>query len=262
MKNFTLFFFIVFSSFKLYSQCTPDVSCVSTSYGTCPDTIVNLPNAMVNHLYNEKISIKIPANGADWGYALLTITKLEIYKDGNTGTSDDGFINFPTEFNYACNGNNGNCSWLAGTNGCINISGIPITEGAFKFNIVFKVYANGGALSLLDTVYGYKINVLNDTTQITGTNFNHSIQGFFLNISPNPIKNNLKLTFNNISDGEVEIKIIDIVGVELFKEKNYFSKGTQTLTLSKNNLNILSGGLFYIAINTKENRLVKPIIFD
>jgi hypothetical protein len=245
--------FLFFCFTKLEAQvCTPNVSCLNSSqtYGFCPDTITNLPPAYVNTPYSTSISFKVPANGQDWGYPLVTVSKVEIYKNGATGTYSDGFINLPSWVTYQCSGTGGKCEWNGGTTGCVLLSGTPTTTGLYKIKVVVKAYALGGTLSLLDTAYGYKIEVLPQSSAgltTLSTNKFEVAQNY-----PNPVNSETTIGYYSIKSSPVTFKLYDVLGKVIFTFNTKPIIGYNEIKLDVRDLHLKPGIYIYSLTNGTE----------
>lgn len=261
MKKIYLFFALTLIVKFGYTQCTANVSCLAQNdtYGFCPDTITNLPVAYVNHPYNTTISFKVPANGADWTYPLLTVNKVEIYKDGTTGTYDDGFINMPAGIGYQCSGTSGKCEWPGGTNGCLLITGTPTTEGLYKIKVVVKAYAAGGALTLLDTAYGYKINVLPESAGFAKLNNNKF--DLAQNV-PNPFSSETVISYNTTKASPVAFKVYDLLGKEILTQNFRSRTGINEIKFNAKDYHLKPGVYFYSITTNGETLSRRMIVKD
>lgn len=258
MKKIYLFLFIVTLTKSAFSQCTANVTCLAptVTYGFCPDTVQNLPTAYVNTPYSTSISFKVPANGADWNFPLLSVQKVEIYKEGTTGTYADGFINMPPGIGYQCSGTNGKCEWNGGSSGCVLISGTPTTEGLYRMRVVVKAYAAGGFLTILDTAYGYKINVLPESAGFAKLSSNKT--DLAQNI-PNPFISETIISYNVVKPGNVSFRVFDMLGKEILNQ-NYRSRiGLNDIKFNAKDYHLKTGIYFY-SITTGSETLTRRMV--
>lgn len=241
--------------------CTPNVTCLPAgkTYGFCPDTIVNLPTAYLNTPYSTVISFKVPANGQDWGYPLVSVSKAEIYKNGATGTYADGFLNMPPGIGYQCSGVSGKCEWPGGSTGCLLVTGTPTSLGLYNIRVVVKSYAVGGALTLLDTAYGYKINVLPESAGFA--NLNNSKFDLSQNI-PNPVNGETLISFNTLKSGNVSFKIFDLLGKEVYTTNIKSRIGYNEITFNTHDYRLKPGVYFYSINNGSETLTRRMVVSD
>ncbi|MDD5570153.1 MAG: PKD domain-containing protein [Bacteroidales bacterium] len=79
-----------------------------------------------------------------------------------------------------------------------------------------------------------------------------------ISIYPNPFNDNLNIGFNLIKPANITIRVLNLLGQELFvviNEKR--NKGQQTIILNSNNLR---EGTYYLQIQTDEESIVKEIV--
>ncbi len=78
-------------------------------------------------------------------------------------------------------------------------------------------------------------------------------------LSPNPVSNSLNLQFENNLNQELKIVIVDILGKEVYSNSNPDINAQNSITI--NNLDILSNGIFFIKIishtNTQTIKFIK-----
>lgn len=259
MKKLLLLLVAIIPYYFSNAQCTTDVSCLaaSESYGFCPDTITPLPDAYVGSPYTLTLSFKVPANGADWGYAWATVNDVEVKKDGSTGTYADGFANLPPGLTYNCFGTSNTCKWNGGTDNCVNIEGTPTTAGSYK--IFVYVNAHSGFLSLPDTVRGYKINVLPAQSSQGIRSVSKSTFSLLQN-SPNPFNSHTTISFTAGKAEPITFSIVNIVGTEVYSKKFKSIAGENSLAISKQELDLKPGLYLYSISNGSRSYTRKMLV--
>ena len=141
-----------------YITCYPDSQ--FTLEGIYPDSLTGLSNAYVNQPYNEVLTAVI---GLDTLYEIFPLGAIQI-------TIDSVLINnitgLPSSFTYSCNPVN--CSYDAGTSGCMNIYSISnptiADTGLYQLNIEYTIYASNipllGSTTLNTFNNDYSINII------------------------------------------------------------------------------------------------------
>lgn len=79
-----------------------------------------------------------------------------------------------------------------------------------------------------------------------------------LYLYPNPVIDDLTISYNLINSGELEIEVYNSFGLLLYKlESNYFNSGIINKTYS---LNQLTPGIYFVKLKTESNETTKKII--
>ncbi|MBN2779007.1 MAG: hypothetical protein JXR36_15320 [Bacteroidales bacterium] len=142
---------IFFAQSVLFAQCNPDLN--YTDPGFYPDTITNIPPAVVGEAYSTVINAVIPTEVELQGYTLV-VDSVRVFS----------ILNLPSNLTYTVNTNSG--FWLANTNGCFTIEGLPGVEsiGLNELEIVldYRITFFGMAYEVPDTLKGYKLIVSNE----------------------------------------------------------------------------------------------------
>ncbi len=142
---------IFFAQSVLNAQCNPDLN--YTDPGFYPDTIINIPPAVVGEAYSTVINAVIPTEVELQGYT-LAVDSVRVFS----------ILNLPSNLSFTANTNSG--FWLANTNGCFTIEGLPAIEsiGLNELEIVldYRVSFLGMAYEVPDTLKGYKLIVSNE----------------------------------------------------------------------------------------------------
>ena len=167
--------------------CTPNPVYDDSIQGIWPDTIQNVPFAIVNSFYQTTINFKFPLDAGELD-PLLAGNQIQSY----SLTSINGL---PAGFSYTCG--NGNCSYLGGELGCVLIEG-NYNGGFYPFSLTFDVVIYiSGLYALVPYSYsGYELtncpNAINETisnnsncsyTSQSGITYNQS--GTYFETIPN-----------------------------------------------------------------------------
>lgn len=125
MKKLLLLTISLATAALSYSQCTPNTDFGDLPFGVAPDTLVNFVSGSVNNVYSQQIDVKVPTDGGFAGFPVAV--------DSATVSSIDGL---PPGLALECNGNAVTaCTYLAGSEGCALISGIPTQGGTYELTI-------------------------------------------------------------------------------------------------------------------------------
>jgi len=219
-KTATLVFLLAFSSVRIYAQCTPDITI--TTPGIYPDSATNLPQGIAGTPYAEVVQVRIPPDTVILGQT-VTITDFTI--DSIMGDSMTGL---PPSFAFACNP--ANCVFPGGSNACIQLSAMPVTQGTY--NLIVYGTAHGiapivGPISLPFTITYYKI-VINAASGVPqNANYIFSVS----QNEPNPFTTYSNINFTSPSGGKAELKIYNMIGMEVYKGSYRVTTGWNTIRM-------------------------------
>lgn len=221
MKKLLLIVISLASSALSYSQCTPNTDFGDEPFGVAPDTIVNFVPASVNNIYSQQIDVKVPTDGAFANLPFVTV-------DSATVLNISGL---PPGLTLNCTGNAVTpCTYLAGTEGCAVISGIPTTAGTFELTINLMVYSTLGAVPY--PFEGYRILV--DVN--VGLEENNNLSLKMEDIRPNPANTSATLFLESKSSGNAEFRVFDLVGKEIHKKDVMITQGRNKITYNTSQL--------------------------
>jgi len=209
-------------SFEAQS-CIPGANFVDSTFGVWPDTVQNLPPAVVNAFYSTDLNFKAPADAGD-----VPGSPASGAIESFTVSSVAGL---PSGVNYSCN--TPNCTYVGGDNGCANVYGTPTQTGVFNITISIDAQVNVGfgiIIPYSQSFSGYKI-VVGTAGVITGVMAP-------LHAFPNPSNdittveglNGTRLTLNNLNGQELLVESIE---------------GLSTADLNLTNLN---AGVYFINV--------------
>jgi hypothetical protein len=209
-------------SFEAQS-CIPGANFVDSTFGVWPDTVQNLPPAVVNAFYSTDLNFKAPADAGD-----VPGSPASGAIESFTVSSVAGL---PSGVNYSCNAPN--CTYVGGDNGCANVYGTPTQTGVFNITISIDAQVNVGfgiIIPYSQSFSGYKI-VVGTAGVITG--IMEPLHAF-----PNPSNdittveglNGTRLTLNNLNGQELLVESIE---------------GLSTADLNLTNLN---AGVYFINV--------------
>jgi hypothetical protein len=209
-------------SFEAQS-CIPGANFVDSTFGVWPDTVQNLPPAVVNAFYSTDLNFKAPADAGD-----VPGSPASGAIESFTVSSVAGL---PSGVNYSCN--TPNCTYVGGDNGCANVYGTPTQTGVFNITISIDAQVNVGfgiIIPYSQSFSGYKI-VVGTAGVITGVM--EPLHAF-----PNPSNdittveglNGTRLTLSNLNGQELLVESIE---------------GLSTADLNLTNLN---AGVYFINV--------------
>lgn len=79
------------------------------------------------------------------------------------------------------------------------------------------------------------------------------------NLSPNPFKDELTVSFQLLKDEKLSISLTDVTGRKvILSTKQAYKKGKQTITL--NNLPTLSSGVYMLSVNGENTHIAKKVV--
>lgn len=230
-------------SLNLIAQCTPDVSCLpagSTS-GICPSS--ELDTGTVTIPYSEVVSMKIPADGSDFGQPLTTILHVDIVSVDSLAPG----------LSYTCNPPG--CVFPGNSTGCILVQGIPTTAWDHTMTVHAKAYV--------------RILFINSTQPQTLTGFHsvvlhpagiESIADLKFEVeqnSPNPFNEETTINFFSPDDGEAKFRVMDLLGNVIYFESLKPDRGLNAIRLSAN---LFSTGVYIFSIQSDAGTISRRMI--
>ncbi len=225
------------AAFAANAQCTPGANFGDSIYGAWPDTVVNFPSAMQNDWYSTDLNFAVPVDAGliDANYTGATISKFVV----------NSVSGLPTGLTYSCNISN--CTYLGGSNGCAQISGICPTPGIYniQINLTATVIAFGAPLPVSRSFTGYKIEV--------GTAGTITLLQKDITFAPNPASNEVSMS-GLISAG--------IESISIYNTNGQLVKSVETNSYDKVDVNItdLNEGVYLVHLEGINGTLVKKFI--
>lgn len=240
MKKYLLsFIFILALGLGLSSQpCIPDQTL--TQPGFSPDSATNLPPGMLGVFYETVISAKIPVQET-----IGTLTgDVDSVRIVGVGGLPQGFV---WETNSATN------TWPKDALGCMKISGLPNAEGVFPLKVYLKIWGKAFSMpvTLNDTVEFYRIVI-----GPASVNDLNSDKISLLNTYPNPANEIVNFEINSSTNRDIDIRIVNIVGVVVVDKKFKLRQGKNNIQL---NLNGISRGLYFYQISDGKTVITKKL---
>lgn len=237
MKLFQFSFALLLFTNILNGQCTPDTTLIGSDFYFAPPNSqyvsINgidyaiMPYAEAGVAYDEVLQFKIPVDTT-----VNTLTATIDYLKVLT------ISNLPSSFQLTCNPSN--CTFPGGSFGCVQISGIGGQADSILLKVVVELkFSNGGSsFTAVDTLK----DIILVTKGTVGINESENILG--LNSFPNPIRENLTISFNAI-DKKTEVNILSLDGKIVFTENFNSQAGKNTMDLS---LNGIPNGVYILSV--------------
>ena len=228
-----------------YAQCTPGTY---PSVGIYPDTTTNLPQGAVSQAYLGVITAVIPTDTNIMGIP-ATIDSI--------GVLD--VIGLPTGFAWAANTPSG--FFPGGQSGCIGIYGTPTTGQDGTYPLMIRILASGKvggmATTLPDTLYGYKIVILDSTHAglIDSRLFPFGVKEVY----PNPASTVATIVVTNPDAATIAIRINDMLG-------RMVSYSEQRINAGENNINVnvasLPEGVYFYTVSKGNSAVTRKLIIE
>lgn len=205
-KLVLLLLFVVTGLTETSAQCVPNTAI--TQAGVYPDSATGLSSGTAGQAYNQVMQIKVPV---DTVVEIIPGIPISVPITSITLTS---FSGLPAGLTYACTPST--CVFPGGSNGCVLISGTPMTAGTYILTAVTSTVANvfGSPVTQVDTLSYYSIVIDPATTGIyesTGTGFAMDQN------SPNPAGDITNIRFMVPLHGDVDFRIFNLIGKEVYK---------------------------------------------
>ncbi|MBL7923701.1 MAG: T9SS type A sorting domain-containing protein [Bacteroidia bacterium] len=222
MKKFLLVCAVALFAFNpsASAQCVPNTTI--TQPGITPDSATGLASGISGQLYTQVMQIRVPA---DTVVELIPGVPVTVPITSITLTS---FTGLPPGITYTCTPSN--CVFPGGSNGCVLISGTTNVAGNYPLTAIISTVASvfGNPVTQVDTLSYYSIDISNATTGIdesTGLNFSMDQN------SPNPCNENTGIRYSLPSSGEVDFRIFNLIGKEVYRSLLNAEQGINELRL-------------------------------
>jgi len=237
MKRKLFLLLFILSTIQLYAQvCVPNSSLQPNQVDPNSEIGETFINGSVGDYYEDTYSIHVPASFDVLGFPInvLHIKFLEI-----TG--------LPPGLTAAPNIPSG--IWLAGTIGCVKISGTPTVSGKFDVSLKQEIVLNN---------VPNPIPLPNDAYSITisGTsNLNDKYSDSFILNCSIPLENdNPILLIESSKSGEIKITIHDIRGSLIYSSVKLIQKGSSKVDLDKT---FFSKGIYVVTLVSRSQTLTR-----
>ena len=243
---FTIIFIFYFYNFSsVFAQCTPDPSCTDTGNPgeICP---MVMPSGVLNVLYNQVITVIPPTSGDVGGGVSVPVCAVKI----------QSVTGLPPGLTYACAPSN--CYFLVTspiTSYCVLLSGTPSAVGTYKVKITVRPYitTKGCGWSSTEVIDSSLSITINPTAAVNDLALNKNILG----CTQNPYFTSTQITYFSTTQGEVELKIHDMLGNIVYKEKLNASIGDNVFKFTGSSLN---SGVYIYTVNNKKSIYTKKLI--
>ncbi|HEY0029470.1 MAG TPA: T9SS type A sorting domain-containing protein [Bacteroidia bacterium] len=248
IKKLLLSFVIVsaFGSATSFAQCTPNVSCIpaGTNYGICPDSTTGMLPGVVGTPYTEVMSMKVPADGTDFGQPSATIVKIDIVSVDSLAPG----------LTYTCTPSG--CSFPGNTNGCILITGTPTVVWNHQVTVNAMAYA---------TVLGFPVPPQAQTNKqyrsiVTAAAGIGSLDLSKFDVdqnSPNPFAENTEIRFSSATSANIEFKVFNMLGAVVYNNAFKAEKGLNTIKIGANSF---APGVYIYSITNGDRTITKRMI--
>ena len=276
MKNFIITLFLIFNSFMVHAQCTPNQIYADSLFDIWPDTIQNIPHVTQGVYYSTTLNIKTPSTlieAADGDPSITQFDTLgQTYYVGDWPVDSMELIAVSGLPNgLAINCNEPGCMLLGDVLTCAEVSGTtndPV--GIYPITILVNVYTHGtitvafipipvstdlySATGDYEEIVGYKVVIENtsSTASLIGPN-----DLFLFQNAPNPTKgNNVNINFYSPKSDNFNLSIVNLLGKVVYSQTVNSTIGINEIKIN----NILPDGVYHYSISNKEKTLTKRMI--
>ncbi|MDF2436317.1 MAG: hypothetical protein K0Q95_693 [Bacteroidota bacterium] len=228
-----------------FAQCTPNVSCIPSgqTYGICPDSATGMAIGTVGTAYTQVMSMKVPADGTDFGYPGVPITNITI-------TSVDSLA---PGLSYVCSPSG--CVFPGNSQGCILISGTPTTPWNHQVivNATASATFGGFPVSIPQANKQYRSIVL----AVAGIESMDLTKFEVSQNSPNPFSSKTEINFTSPTPNEVELKVFNMLGAVVFSKSIKADKGLNAYELDATSF---SPGIYVYSVKNGDKTVTKRMI--
>ncbi|MBL7963176.1 MAG: T9SS type A sorting domain-containing protein [Flavobacteriales bacterium] len=200
---------VAFTFGRAHAQCVPNPLYNDSLFGVWPDTIQGFAVATVGQFYSDTLNLKVPSDAGivNPAFAGLTIDSVQF----------TGISGLPAGLSTSCTSHTpANCTYLTGIVGCGLIEGTPTTAGTYPLTIDVTAYTTVIVpIPVPYTFTGYSITVqpFSNVVEITGPNMTG------VRNVPNPFANRTTIDLNLNKATPLQVRIYNLLGEELWKEK-------------------------------------------
>lgn len=240
MKQLLLLLFIFNLPAMGFAQvCVPDTTI--TQPGMYPQ---ELANAQAGLDYNQVIQFKFIK---DTNYLGTSVQIDSIHLKEISG--------FPPSLTYACSEQN--CMYLGGTNGCLSITGKPLSNEVGNYDIVVEAIAY---ITFNGSVYPYPTTDTLDlkVTSASGIGIRDINTGFAIGQAfPNPVGDKANIEVILPMPEQVDFKVFTLLGNVVYHKKLNLDMGSNNIVFTRGSL---SEGIYLYAITYRGKTLSKKMI--
>ncbi|MCS6991042.1 MAG: T9SS type A sorting domain-containing protein [Chitinophagales bacterium] len=213
-----------------------------TGYGIKPDTIENLPVAVVGQPYEAVAQFKVP-DTTIYNNNLIAVYQVALV--GILGLAD---IPASVPFSYACNPPS--CVFFADSVGCVRITGTPTLAGTYPLIIQANVFLTP-VLYIPFPTPGYRI-VVQEDVGVTQQSSQQSVTLF-----PNPADALIAIRIPKEPARLLTASFYDIQG-RLIRQETWNGSATTNQWLL--DVSTLDAGIYFIAIQWEEGAQVVKLV--
>jgi hypothetical protein len=246
MKRTLLFFLaftmIVFYTGRSFGQCTPNSS-VTDPEGNgemVPDTLEAIETVPLN----QTVTIIAPDTANYLGNTInihhITVKSL---------------LNKPSWLNYVCNP--ANCEFTGSVSRCVLATGTPPvgSAGYYPVDVIVDIYVLYGTTPLaIATNYNSGMPLVVWVHPASWGMTEQIYKGFgIINPQPNPFNSTVKLGCYTENPQSVILKVLDMVGQEVYSENLSTREGENYFLFNGSNL---TNGIYFYSITDAQNRVI------
>ena len=251
-------------SFSQMNPCTPDVSLQDSTFGLWPDTIENLPTAVMNVYYEEHIQIKTPNTVGDVLGDPYTITfagfpiniapfVIDSIKLVDIQGLPSIMSTYLSDSDSVLSGN---------TTECVTLFGTPTSNdlGQHDLSLVINGWISIGTtpvslyeqLGEYETIDGYKFIVMSSAS-VDKQDKNQ----FFVNQNtPNPFHNKTSIDFHSPQSKNYDFVMLDIMGRVVHTETIPAFQGLNKISIKAIDYN---SGIYFYSLSDGQDIITKKL---
>jgi len=242
----TLLFFIVCTLFIFYSgnsfgQCTPNplVTDPEGNGEMVPDTLEAIETVPLN-----QTATIIAPDTAHYQGSTINIHHITL----------KSLLNKPSWLNYQCNP--ANCEFTGSVSSCVLATGTPPagSAGFYPVGVIVDIYVVIGIPVVVAANYNSGIPLVVWVHPASWGITEQVYKGFgVINPQPNPFHNTVKLGCYTETSQHVSLKVMDMVGQEVYSENINSNAGENFFLFNGSNL---ANGIYFYSITDSQNRVI------
>jgi len=255
MKRFVLSLF-TFSAISFFSaaQCVPDTSITHNDPGIYPDSITNLPHAIVGIPYSTTIQLKVP-----------TDTVAIIFGQSIPVTIDDITVDIvtglPPGYTYSCTP--ASCVFPGGSDACVLLQGPAPTPQ--QVGMIYPIHVKATAHGHI-TSSGFSVqdsaNIDYYFIQVDDNVGLHPLSASRFEVAqntPNPFSGLSEVVFNTPHSALTNIKVSNMIGEIVFSKVVMSKTGINKIMF---NAKDFEPGIYFYTISSEKNSVTKRMIVN